>query len=410
MDSLPTTETSLWRETYTPSVYGVLEDSIKVDVVVVGAGITGLTAAYLLKKAGRTVAVIDKDTVGGGTTGRTTGKVTSQHNLFYADLMNRLGFETAKVYAEANQTAVKLVQAIIEAEKINCSWQNDDNYVFTREKKSVEQFKKEAECAKKLDLPASFETTSPLPFEITAAVKFSGQGKMNAEEYVLGLAQAVHGDGSYVFEHSQARSLREGKSSCVVHTPSGMVEATDIIVATSVPTMPLVARGAYCMYEYPTESYIVVGRLPESLKGMYISPDKKHHSILPFKDGDRQQVLIGGGGNLAGFRLNRRAKYEYLADYAKKWFKVRSVSHMWSDRDYVGYDGLPLIGKLYPWSKHMYVATAYGKWGLTNSGVAAVILRDTICGVKNPWAETFQPHRLRAVVSAPRAAWKLITR
>lgn len=406
MESLPTTETSLWRETYTAGVYAMLEDKIKVDVAIIGAGITGLTTAYLLKKAGKTVAVIDKDTVGGGTTGRTTGKVTSQHNLFYADIAKRLGQKTAQVYAEANQKAVEQVRSIVESEHIDCSWQDDDNYVFTTQQSSIETFKKEAEAAQKLGLPASFETSSPLPFAIRAAVKFTGQGKMNAQEYVLGLARSVQGEGSYVFEHTPAQRFHGGNKP-QVHTPKGIITAQAIVVATSVPTFPLLARGGYCMYEYPTESYIAVGRLPEPFKGMYISPDKDHHSILPFKDGHRQMVLIGGGGNLAGFRVSKKEKYRRLAVYAEEWFNVPSISHIWSDRDYMGYDGLPLIGKLYPWSKNIYVATAYGKWGLSNSGVAAMILRDAICGVKNPWAETFQPHRLKAVLSAPRAAWKL---
>lgn len=408
MESLPTTETSLWRETYTPSYFEVLKGDIAVDVAIVGAGISGLTTAYLLKKSGKTVAVIDKDTVGGGTTGRTTGKVTSQHNLFYEDLAHRLGLKKAQVYAEANQAAVELVRSIIKDEKIECSWKDDDNYVYTTDQKRVDQFKKEAQIAHKLGLPASFETTSPLPFGITAAVKFTGQGKLNAQEYVLGLARAVQGDGSYVLEHTASERIHDGKNPRIL-TPRGTITAKDIVVATSVPTLPLFARGGYCMYEYPTESYIVAGRLKEPFKGMYISPDKHHHSILPIQDGHREMLLIGGGGNLAGFRINKRKKYERLAAYAEEWFNVSSISHIWSDRDYMGYDSLPLIGKLYPWSKHLYVTTAYGKWGLTNSGVAAMILRDTINGVTNPWAATFYPHRLQAVVSAPRAALKLLT-
>ena len=407
MESLPTTESSLWRETYTPSFFKVLEGDINVDVAIVGAGISGLTTAYLLKQSGKTVAVIDKDTVGGGTTGRTTGKVTSQHNLFYEDLAHRLGIKTAQVYAEANQAAIEQVRRIVQTEKIECSWQDDDNYVYTAKPESVEAFKREAAMAQKLGLPASFETTSPLPFAITGAVKFSGQGKLNAQEYVLGLARAVNGDGSYVLEHTAADRMIDGKTPRVI-TPRGVIQAKDIIVATSVPTFPLLARGGYCIYEYPTESYIVAGRLKEPFKGMYISPDKNHHSILPFRDGHREMLLVGGGGNLSGFRLNKRKKYHRLADYAGEYFNITSITHIWSDRDYMGYDGLPLIGKLYPWSKHMYVATAYGKWGLSNSGVAAMILRDTINGVNNPWADTFHPHRLRAVLSAPRAAIKLI--
>lgn len=402
---IPTHEVPLWRRAYHTSDYPALKDKIEVDVVIVGGGITGLTTAYILKHSGLTVAVIEKDTIGGGTTGRTTGKVTSQHNVVYKDLIDRLGKKTAQIYGKSNQAALEQIERIIRLEKIDCDWQQDDAYVFTTKAKTVKALKAEAHAAASLGLPASFETESGLPFEIKGAVKFAKQGKFHSQKYLLALAEFVHGQGSFIFEKSNVMGIRDGRP-CHVRTKHGSVTAKHTVVATNVPTFPLLARGEYCAFEYPTQSYIVAGVLEKPVKGMYISPDKEHHSILPIDLNGDHMLLIGGGGNLAGLRLSKQNKFKRLAKYGAKWFEMPDVRYAWSDRDYMGYDGIPLVGKLYPWSKATYVASAYGKWGLTNSMVAASIIRDYICEIENAWAHEFEPHRMRAVRSFPRAVWK----
>jgi glycine/D-amino acid oxidase-like deaminating enzyme len=407
MLALPDTEHSYWRESYTPSLYPALSQNITVDVAIVGAGITGLTAAYLLKRAGLTVAVLDKDTVGGGTSGRTTGKVTSQHNLIYNDLQKRLGVETARLYGEANQTAVEQVAAIVRSEKLDCEWQRRDNYTFTDSPTQLASLRQEARVAAELGLPASFETSAPLPFPILGAVKFSGQAKINSQKYLLGLARAVHGGGSVVHEHSHVIGIRDGNPGRI-RTTAAIVTARHIIVATNAPTLPLMARGGYCALQYPRESYIVAGRLERPLTGMYISPDKHNYSILPVTINDEPSVLVGGAGHISGVRMSRKAHYRQLATYAEQKLGVTAITHRWSDRDYLAYDSLPLVGKLYPWSRNLYVATAYRKWGLSNGTASAIILRDLITGKENPWAAAFHATRLRPVASIPRVAFKTV--
>ena len=281
MSELPKAEKSLWRESYTDPHYPRLEKHIEVDVVIVGAGITGLTSAYLLKKEGKTVAVLDKDTVGGGTTGRTTGKITAQHNLIYEQLVKKHGEAAARAYGQANSAAIERIASIIKEANIDCDFRREDNYVFTSEASQVDTFKQEAATAEKLGLPAEYVESAPLPFDIVGAVVFRNQATFDAQKYVLGLARAVHGEGSYVFEHSNVVGIRDGEPARV-KTAHGVVTARDVIVATNVPTLPLMARGTYCALEYPNESYLIAGELPKKQPGMYISPDKQHYSLLPF--------------------------------------------------------------------------------------------------------------------------------
>lgn len=407
MLQLPSTEKSYWREACQGSRYPRLADDEEVDVAIIGAGITGLSCGYMLKQAGFSVAVLDKRTVGAGTTGRTTGKVTSQHSLIYDELMKVLGPEGTRLYGQAAQEAIDRVESIVRKEKIECAWKREDNYVFTDEPSQVKKFKQEAEAAAKAGLPASFETDLPLSFHIRAAVRFADQGKFHSQKYLLGLAEVIDGQGSHVFENSQVIGIRDGHPGRV-RTKQAAVTAKHIIVATNVPTLPLMARGGYCILEYPTESYIVAGKIDRNLPGMYISPDKDHHSILPIENDGEKLLLIGGGGHLSGLRVSKDSHYQKLADYAEKHFGINEITYKWSDRDYMAYDRIPLIGKLYPWSKNLYVATAYKKWGLTSGTVAGMLLTDLISGKQNPWADIFTPQRTRPILSIPKAVARYI--
>ena len=273
--------------------------------------------------------------------------------------------------------------------------------MYTSDSSRVQEFKDEAAVAGKLGLPATFETTTDLPFEIKAAVRFSEQATFHIRRYLLGLAAYIHGDGSHVYENSRVIGIKDGDT-CEIRTLQAKVRAKHCIVATNVPTFPLMARGSYCVAEYPMQSYIVAGRIHREVKGMYISPDENHYSILPVKDGNDDLILVGGEGHVPLTRFNKDARYERLTAYARKHFGVENAEYRWTHRDYLGYDDVPLIGKLYPWSIHTYTATGFMKWGMTNATVAGMVLSDQILGVKNEWADIFNPYRFKAPASIPK--------
>lgn len=140
---------------------------------------------------------------------------------------------------------------------------------------------------------------------------------------------------------------------------------------------------------------------------MYITPGRSPHSILPIGSGSSDKLLlIGGGSHVPGLSTSSKKRFQKLAEYAADKFKINSIEYMWSARDYLGYDRMPLVVKLYSWSKHLYTATGFMKWGLTNATVAGMILCDTILEQPHPWAEIFDSNRLRPITDIPRSTVK----
>ena len=215
---------SLWAATGGDATYAPLAASLEVDVAVIGGGIAGLTAALALKRAGRTVAVLEAARVGTGVTGNTTGKVTSLHRLAYTDLAARHCEAVAAVYGEANEAAIEHIAGVVAAEGIDCGFRRVANYTYAESPAALALVREEAALAARLGLPASFTTDVPLPFPVLGAVRFDGQAQIHALRYVQGLARAVHGDGSFVFEESPATGFRDG-SPAVVDSERGSVRA-----------------------------------------------------------------------------------------------------------------------------------------------------------------------------------------
>ncbi|HVX57448.1 MAG TPA: FAD-dependent oxidoreductase, partial [Candidatus Saccharimonadales bacterium] len=244
-----------------------------------------------------------------------------------------------------------------------------------------------------------------LPFDVAAAVRFTGQANFHILKYLHALAKLIDGGGSFVFENSNATGIRGGRGGQPgrVKTAHGSVMARSVVVATKVPAAPLAARFTYGSAEYPTTSYLVAGKYTGRLKGMYISPDPGQYSLLPIGSGRERLLLIGGENHIPGLGRPLR-RHRKLAAYGQERFGIDRFEYRWKAMDYLAYDGLPLAGRLYPHSRNTYAISGLKKWGLNLSMVAAIVIRDLITGQPQPAADLFDPHR----GSAPRAIPKAI--
>ncbi|MDV8147651.1 FAD-dependent oxidoreductase [Arthrobacter sp. B10-11] len=397
---------SLWATTSASTGYAALGETIDVDVAVIGGGIAGLTAALALKRAGQTVAVLEAARVGTGVTGNTTGKVTSLHRLAYTELAGRHGTEAARVYGQANEAAIGHVAGIVADEGIDCGFRRVSNYTYAESERTLGLVREEAALAARLGLPASFTTDVPLPFAVKGAVRFDNQAQIHALKYVQGLARAVDGGGSFVFEESPATGFRDG-APAVVDTERGSVRAREVIVATNVPFGD---NGTFDERCYLHRSYIVAARsgLPPR-DATFLSADEPMRSILTFGLDGTSYILVGGEGHPASERTDSAERYRRLSGFARDRLGAGEIAFRWSTQDAMPADGLPYVGRLSPDFRHVHVITGLRKWGLTNGTAAALVLRDTLCGTGNPWAALFDSTRAVPAPAATPAAAEDVT-
>lgn len=233
---LPGREESYWLATAPESNYPALPGDIRVDVAIIGGGIVGITSAFFLKEAGVSVAVIEADRILKGTTGNTTAKITSQHNLIYDRLISEFGRGKAKQYAESNQEAIDRIEYIIRSWDIDCDFSRKPAYVYAGLEDSAQKIIDEVHAARSLGLPASFESDLPLPFKTFGSVRFNRQAQFHPRKYLCALAKEIEGNGCYIFEKTRALGI-EGAGPVIVKTDRGNITAENIIQATHFPIL-----------------------------------------------------------------------------------------------------------------------------------------------------------------------------
>jgi len=379
--------------------YPPLSGEIAVDVAIVGSGITGLSVAYRLKRAGARVAVIEANRVAASTTGHTTAKVTSLHALTYAGLVSEAGEERARQYADANQGAIAEIARVIDAEGIACDFRRAPAYTYTTEEGRLGAIEAEVEAARTLGLPASFATPTELPFPVVGAIRLDDQAMFHPRRYCLALAALIPGDGSHLFEQTRATDV-SCEQRCEVVTRRGVLRAGHVVLATQIPFLD---RGGFFARTSPSRSYAmaatIAGELPE---GMYLSADEPAHSIRPYRGEGGPLLILGGEGHKTGQDEDTRHRYEALEAWGTTHFDILDIPYRWSAQDYMPVDGVPYIGRLTPMSDRIFVATGFRKWGMTTGTVAGMILSDAILGHDNPWRQVFDATRLDITRSAKR--------
>jgi glycine/D-amino acid oxidase-like deaminating enzyme/nitrite reductase/ring-hydroxylating ferredoxin subunit len=392
---------SLWVETTSETAYPALEGTVDLDAVVVGAGITGVTTAWLLKEAGLRVALVEMRRIGDGATGYTTAKLTVGHNLIYADLEREHGEDVARAYAASNQWAIDRLDRLVAELGIDCDWERASNYVYTESDERVGDLETELDASVRAGVASELTAETDLPYPVVAALRVDAQAQFHPRKFVQGLAEKIVGDDSHVFENTRATDVRRGDVSTVV-TPNGTLRAPHVVLATH---MPFMDHGLFFAKAHPQKSYAISARIDSSLapRGMYISAERPTRSVrsAPGADGSRF-VVIGGEGHKPGRDDDTRQRYEALERFLSERFNAGTVEHRWSTHDYVPVDQLPYIGRLRRGDDRVLVATGFAKWGLTKGVLAAAILSDTISGRSNPWAAVFDAKRLRLKSSARR--------
>jgi glycine/D-amino acid oxidase-like deaminating enzyme/nitrite reductase/ring-hydroxylating ferredoxin subunit len=386
--------TSLWVDTAPATDYPPLEPGGHFDVAVLGAGIAGLTTAYLLERQGARVAVIEAGRVAAGVTAYTTAKVSSLHGTIYSTIERKFGADGASVYGAANELAKEWMSARVEELGIDCDWRWKPAFTYAEDERDVAKVQQEVEAAQRAGLPASFTTETDLPWPIEGAVRFENQAEFHPRRYLLALAERL----ANVYEGTRATGVSAG-SPHRVQTTRGEITAGDVVVATH---FPFLDRAGFFARMHPERSYGLGVHLNggDPPQGMYLSTESPAHTIRSHPTANGEMLIAGGGSHKVG-QADEAERVQELEAWVHARFDVRSIEYRWSTQDNMPVDSLPYIGRLLPFQRGIWVATGFLKWGLTNGTAAGLILADLIAGRKNPWADLFDATRIKPLASAP---------
>lgn len=382
---------SLWIDTTPQTAYPALDRRLKVDVAIVGGGITGLTAAAFLKHSGLSVAVLEGNRVALGTTGNTTAKVTALHGLTYDTLISKHGEEAAGIYAEANRVALEYIVQLVSDRAIDCDFRRMPAFTYAESAEHLDKIEAEVKAAQRLGFAAELVHETPLPFAVAGAIRFDDQAMFHPRKYALALAGLTDGDGSFVFENTRATDIGETDTGVDVVTENGVVEANQVIVATLLPFHD--PAGLFAK-THPMRSYAISARIQGAApEGMFLSVDSPTRSVRPHYSEQGTHLIIGGEEHKTGQDEDTEQRDAAIEEWARERFGVTSIDHRWSAQDYVPADGIPYVGPLGKDSPIM-VATGFKKWGMTNGTAAAIMLSELILGRPGRWLPVFDPKRL----------------
>jgi glycine/D-amino acid oxidase-like deaminating enzyme len=392
MAELPGKDTSLWLDTTPQTNYQPLKGEIEADVAIAGAGIAGILTAWQLSQSGLNVVVVEKNRVIENTTGNTTAKLTSQHNLIYDFLIKKHGKDTAKAFADANQQAITNIRQLSEKLSIDCDFEPGDTYVYTERDDKLKDINKEVEAAITLGLPASFETKIELPIEIKGAIKFADQAQFHPRKFLLGVSDQMVKDGVKIYEQTEVVDIEPGPNPAL-KAKSGSVRAKYIVGATKYPfwRSELFEEATWTKLSYA----LGVKLRSDYPRNMYITTEHPVRSIRSHPYHDGRLLVFGGESHEMTKDYNKDEHYQNLIEDVTNRFEVEEILYRWIAGDVMPSDRMPYIGR-YPGEKNVFIITGFHAWGLAWGMAASEIIRDEICGQPNDYSHFFGLERLKA--------------
>ncbi|OLO39096.1 (2Fe-2S)-binding protein [Alkalihalophilus pseudofirmus] len=384
-----------WRDDLQFPSFPTLEENIAVDVGIVGAGITGITTAYLLSQAGVKVALLDAGVILNGTTGHTTAKVTAQHGLIYDELIEHFGEEKAKQYFEANDKAKEFIIDTVTSLNINCDFEEQDAYIYTNSEQELNKLEKEARAYEKLGIPGSLVKSMPLQIPMKNAVVMSKQAQFHPLKYLVPLVEEIKNAGGLIFENTTAVNVEEEDHPKIITRNGHHITCKYVVSCSHFPFYD--GMGFYFARMHAERSYVVAVKSNQPYPGgMYLSSESPTRSVRSTPFGNESLLLLGGDGHKTGQGVNTIKHYEALAQFGKDVLGLTDIRYRWSAQDLYTLDKVPYVGPITSSKENILVATGYRKWGMTNSTAAAMMLKELVIDGKHQYENVFTPSRFKA--------------
>ena len=384
-----------WSDSATFPLSPKIDRDIDVDVVVVGGGITGLTTAYLLLTAGRSVVLLERARCAEIDTGHTTAHVTMVTDTRLNELVSRVGKPHAQAVWDAGLAALAQIESIVIEHEIDCGFERVDGYLHAPngqpDAAETARLEEDASLANQFGFDATF--VEDVPFAGGPGVRFGEQARFHPRRYLAGVANAVREKGGEIFEHSGAEEFYE--KPLRVKADGRRVRCKDVVIATHNPLVGIASAASATLFQTKLAlytSYAIAGRVargtvPDALYWDTSDP-YRHLRVAPHLDHDL--VIYGGEDHKTGQVSDTSKCYERLERALLAKVPSIALSHRWSGQVIETPDGLPFIGKM---TDHQYAATGFAGNGMTFGTLAAMMIADAIQERQNPWTELFDPGR-----------------
>ncbi len=377
---------SIWTKTTEIPAREPLTENLKADTVIIGGGIAGILIAYLLQEKGVQAVVLEANHIGSGQTKNTTAKITIQHGLIYHKLINEIGIEGAKLYAEANRNAISQYRRIINEQNIDCEYRECASYLYSL--METDALIQEEEAAKSLGICAELINKTELPFEVKSALKFYDQAVFHPLMFLKALSEKLT-----IYEYTKVLTVERVEEGNKIVTNQGEVFAKRVIFATHYPFINI--PGYYFLRMHQERSYVIALENTKQMDNIYYGIDAEGLSFR--KSGD--YLLLGGYKHRTG-ENEGGGSYQKLRRAAEDMFpESREITHF-SAQDCIPQDGIPYIGQYAQSTPDWFVATGFKKWGMTNAMVSATIISDLITKGSSPYEEIYSPQRFHLKASA----------
>lgn len=412
MSSVKVHSGPIWLDDVSLPSLPVVDRNLKTDVCVVGAGIAGLSAAYLLCRSSGKVVVIDDGQIASGQTLSTTAHVSSVPDDRYAGIKRTHGAERTRLVAAALTTAIGQIESIVEEERIECDFRRLDAYLFLKPGHDDQMLDEELQAAQETGvIRVDRVASSPLPsFDTGPCLRYQGQAQFQPIRYLAALTEAIRRRGGEVYGNTHATLIQGGKDTRVETHSGARIDANAVVVATNTPVND---RLAIHTKQAPYLSYVIAARIPnDSIPfGLYWDTDDPFHYVRRHRiHGDSaangamyDYLIIGGEDHKTGQADDGEERFARLEAWARERFpELGVVEHRWAGQVMESIDGLPFIGRNPMDYDNVFIATGFSGIGMTNGTLAGMIIRDLIRGRDNPWAELYHPGRKAKSLSSLR--------
>ncbi|MEO5816393.1 MAG: FAD-dependent oxidoreductase [Gemmatimonadaceae bacterium] len=384
---------SLWRTHDAPPFGGAALPN-RVDVVVVGGGITGLTAALLLKQSGRTVAVFERERIGAGETGNTSAHLTYVTDMKLSELATRFGRDAARRIWRGGAAAIDLIETNAGNRGIACGFQRVPGFLcapFAGTDEQGTELQEEAALATELGFAARYVERGPVTGR--PAVSFADQALFHPLDYVTGLALAVDGSGSFVRDMAEVGQVIQDPLAVIVNGET--IACDDVIIATHVPIMgsaSLINATLFQTKLYPYSSYVLGARVGSDAPapGLYSDTSDPYYYLRVHEQRGERYAIFGGEDHKTGKEEDTESRFARLENAFRTLIPSAQIERRWSGQVIETSDGLPFVGQT---ADHQHMATGYAGNGMTFGTLAAMMLHDAVMGLQNPWRDLFDPNR-----------------